>query len=212
MEVLRITSTPPEAKEQKGYIVIDKVAKDKKGAISNIEVPLIHISHNDMRTAWQAVRETLTDEDKEKTNQALTNKYDGRIAKRMRELFNDEKASSHLARKIYGAMAYREYAPANMDRSIFLSKVLGHVEESEASRNYANIKARTPAIATEPQARQALDKLENKINTLEDKVAGLNANLPKDVKDSFAIIKAMKDRKINISNRKIREYARVKSI
>eukprot|EP00808_Paulinella_micropora_P016186 g17381.t1 len=96
-----------------------------------------------------------------------------------------------------------------MDRSIFLSKVLGHVEESEASRNYANIKARAPEIATEPQARQALDKLENKINTLEDKVAGLNANLPKDVIDALAIIKAMKDRKINISNRKIRDFARV---
>eukprot|EP00808_Paulinella_micropora_P016185 g17380.t1 len=105
IEVLRITSTPPEAKEQKGYIVIDKVAKDKKGAISNIEIPLIHISYNDMRTAWEAVRETMTDEDKEKTNQALTNKYDGRISKRMKELFNDEKASSHLARKIYGALA-----------------------------------------------------------------------------------------------------------
>eukprot|EP00808_Paulinella_micropora_P009705 g55557.t1 len=130
----------------------------------------------------------------------------------MRELFNDEKASSHLARKIYGALAYREYAPANMDRSIFLSKVLGHVEESEASRNYANIKARTPAIATEPQARQALDKVENKINTLEDKVAGLNANLPKDVIDALAIIKAMKDQKINISNRKIRDFARVGSV
>eukprot|EP00808_Paulinella_micropora_P030342 g9877.t1 len=178
IEVLRITGTPPEAKEQKGYIVIDKVAKDKKSAINNIEVPLIHISYNDMRTAWEAVREALTDEDKKKTNQALTNKYDARISKRMRELFNDKKASSHLARKIYGAMAYREYAPANMDRSIFLSKVLGHVEESEASRNYANIKARTPAIATEPQARQALDKLENKINNLEDKLEGLNANLP----------------------------------
>eukprot|EP00808_Paulinella_micropora_P016182 g17376.t1 len=99
-----------------------------------------------------------------------------------------------------------------MDRSIFLSKVLGHVEESEASRNYANIKARAPEIATEPQARQALDKLENKINTLEDKVAGLNANLPKDVIDALAIIKAMKDRKINISNRKIRDFARVGSI
>eukprot|EP00808_Paulinella_micropora_P011669 g38943.t1 len=212
IEVLRITSTPPESKEQKNYIIIDKVAKDKKGAINNIEVPLIHISYNDMRTAWEAVRETLTDEDKTKTNQELTNKYDGRISRRMKELFNDKKATSHLARKIYGAMAYREYAPANMDRSIFLSKVLGHVEESEASRNYANIKARTPAIATEPQARQALDKLENKINTLEDKVAGLNANLPKNVIDALAIIKAMKDQKINISNRKIREYARVGSI
>eukprot|EP00808_Paulinella_micropora_P022277 g76314.t1 len=188
IEVLRITGTPPEAKEQKGYIVIDKVAKDKKGAINNIEVPLIHISYNDMRTAWEAVREALTDEDKKKTNQALTNKYDARISKRMRELFNDDKATSHLARKIYGALAYREYAPANMDRSIFLSKVLGHVEESEASRNYANIKARTPAIATEPQARQALDKLENKINNLEDKLEGLNANLPKDVIDALAII------------------------
>eukprot|EP00808_Paulinella_micropora_P001112 g77149.t1 len=68
----------------------------------------------------------------------------------------------------------REYG-----QKYLLSKVLGHTEDSEASRNYANIKARTPAIATEPQARQALDKLENKINTLEDKVAGLNANLPK---------------------------------
>eukprot|EP00808_Paulinella_micropora_P019118 g13708.t1 len=170
------------------------------------------MSYNDMRTAWEAVREALTDEDKKKTNQALTNKYDARISKRMRELFNDDKATSHLARKVYGALAYREYAPANMDRSVFLSKVLGHVEESEASRNYANIKARTPAIATETQARQALDKLENKINNLEDKLEGLNANLPQNVIDALAIIKAMKDRKLNISNRKIREYARVGSI
>eukprot|EP00808_Paulinella_micropora_P012811 g28009.t1 len=102
------------------------------------------MSYNDMRTAWEAVRETLTDEDKKKRNQELTNKYDARISRRMKELFNDKNATSHLARKIYGALAYREYAPANMDRSIFLSKVLGHVEESEASRNYANIEARTP--------------------------------------------------------------------
>eukprot|EP00808_Paulinella_micropora_P003349 g74518.t1 len=59
-------------------------------------------------------------------------------------------------------ISWREYAPANMDRSIFLSKVLGHVEEIEASRNYANIRARTPSIATEPRARQALDNLEKK--------------------------------------------------
>eukprot|EP00808_Paulinella_micropora_P004276 g20856.t1 len=97
IEVLRITSTSPEAKEQKGYIVIDKVAKDKKGAISNIEVPLIHMSYADMRTAWEAVRETLTDEDKKKTNQALTNKYDARISKRMRELFNDKKSNVSLS-------------------------------------------------------------------------------------------------------------------
>eukprot|EP00808_Paulinella_micropora_P016619 g22960.t1 len=210
IEVLRITDLPQEAK-QPHYIIIDKVAKDKKGHIKDIEVPLIHISYDDMKTAWQAVRDGLSESDKAKSNEDLTNKFNARVSKRMTDLF-ERPMTSHMSRKIYGAMAYREYAPANIDRSVYLSGVLGHVEDSEASRYYANVKVRPPEIATEPQARQAIDKLENKIDRLEDKIEGLNANLPPDVIDALAIIQAMKKQGLPTSNKKIREFARVGSV
>eukprot|EP00808_Paulinella_micropora_P022496 g53488.t1 len=196
IEVLRITDLPQEAK-QPHYIIIDKVAKDKKGHIKDIEVPLIHISYDDMKTAWQAVRDGLSESDKAKSNEDLTNKFNARVSKRMTDLF-ERPMTSHMSRKIYGAMAYREYAPANIDRT--------------KQADYANVKVRPPEIATEPQARQAIDKLENKIDRLENKIEGLNANLPPDVIDALAIIQAMKKQGLPTSNRKIREFARVGSV
>eukprot|EP00808_Paulinella_micropora_P002766 g69903.t1 len=92
-----------------------------------------------MKTAWQAVRDGLSESDKAKSNEDLTNKFNARVSKRMTDLF-ERPMTSHMSRKIYGAMAYREYAPANIDRSVYLSSVLGHVEDSEASRYYANVK------------------------------------------------------------------------
>eukprot|EP00808_Paulinella_micropora_P000368 g41217.t1 len=207
IEVLRITDLPQEAKTP-NYIIIDKVAKDKKGYIKDIEVPLIHITYEDMKSAWEAVRAGLNEKDKAKSNEDLTNKFNARISRRMTDLLK-KKATSHLARKIYGAMAYRQFAPGNIDRSVYLSQVLGHVEDSEASRYYANVKVRPPEIATEPQAKQAIDNLENKITRLESKIEGLNANMPPELIDALAIIQAMKKQGIQPTNSKIREYAKI---
>lgn len=204
IEVLRITSTPPEVKGRPGYILIDKMAKTQASKINNIEVPLIHISYADMRKAWETVRGGLTDEDKKKTNQALTNTYNARVARRMRAIFDDDSATSHRARKIYGALSYREYAPDNIDRSLYLNKVLGHTEASLDGRNYANVKVRTKA----PEAK-IKDTPKTKETAPEAKI---NITQSKDIIEAMSIIKAMRDKKINISNRKIREYARVGSV
>eukprot|EP00808_Paulinella_micropora_P027458 g5395.t1 len=207
IEVLRITDLPQEAKTP-NYIIIDKVAKDKKGYIKDIEVPLIHITYEDMKSAWEAVRAGLNEKDKARTNEDLTNKFNARISRRMTELFK-QPMTSHMSRKIWGAMSYRQFAPANIDRSVYLSKILGHTEDSESSRFYANVKVRPPEVATLPQAKQAIDNLENKINKLESKIEGLNANMPPELVDALAIIQAMKKQGIKPINSKIREYAKI---
>lgn len=174
VEVLKVTGIPPESKTV-DHIIIDKVGKDKKGLINNLEVPLIGIKYPELVKAWKKVRDYIESKgDSNKTNEELTNKYNPRVNRRIARLFPSiKKPTSHTMRKIYGAMAYRLYG-GTQTRNRYIGRVLGHVPDSSATQNYTVVKIRDPPISTPPQVRKTVDKINADVKKLETAIDKIN--------------------------------------
>ena len=189
IDVLKVTGEPPEGKK-KDHIIIDRVSKDKKEYIINIEVPLIGINYGELVKAWRMVRDYLEKEgDNKKTNREITNKYNARVNRRIVKLFPTIKAPrSHTMRKIYGAMAYRLYG-GKQTRERYVGRVLGHVPDSQATQNYTVVKIRNPAISTNTEIKKTVDKINSDVKQLEEKVDKITPSDLRPIEQKLKIIK-----------------------
>ena len=133
IEVLKVSNYAKSDKEN--YIKITDVAKQKKQKV--VEKPVLFISPDELLTLIGDIRNTIAD-DLDKTNEELTNKYNGMVNTAIKTLFSDVN-SSHDLRKIYGHQSYKlKPADDKSSLSAWLNKVLVH-DSLDTSLNYTNI-------------------------------------------------------------------------
>ena len=140
IEVLKVAEIAPG--ETPTTIKITRVAKQRGRLTKPVEKPLLFTTYDAfarlLKSTRQYVRRKITDN---KTNQELTNTFNHTVNERIRSLTGGQ-YSSHIARKIYGALSYKLFAnPAKVSLNAWLERVLGH-KTITTSLSYSNVHVR----------------------------------------------------------------------
>ena len=140
-EILSFAEFKP-AKE-KGHITQTGILKSK--VMTTITKPVIHFTVPVFMEMLRKLRQKLV-ADIRKIKRGKTTHYDlsqennSKINRRISKYF-EEHVASHSLRKIYSALAYRDFADKNnRSESAYLSDILGHAEGSlDVSTSYSTV-------------------------------------------------------------------------
>ena len=138
VDILKVTPIPlqaPDGKNGETQITITNASKSpkyEKNTRFPYDIPLLFIPYSEMVIDWTLVRSKLGD-DVQLSNIEMTNKYNSMLNSRLRRVIGNKfvpgtRIGSHMLRKIYGAEAIRLYKPDNIENTVYINKVLGHVK------------------------------------------------------------------------------------
>ena len=140
IEVLRVAEVAPA--ESKTAVTVTRVAKQRGRTFKPLEKPLLFTTYDAFVRTLEKTREYVRGKTNgrngKRTNQEITNTFNHTVNERIRSLTGGT-YSSHIARKIYGALSYKLFAdPAKVSLNAWLEKVLGH-KNITTSLSYSNV-------------------------------------------------------------------------
>lgn len=125
------------------YIKQTGILKSKER--ETITKPIVHYSVDDFMNMFKSLRQKLVADLRairqgKITHYELSQKYNSKINRRISKYFGESMAS-HSLRKIYGSLAYRDYADRDKtSESAYLSDILGHAKDSlDVSKSYSTV-------------------------------------------------------------------------
>jgi hypothetical protein len=139
IEVLKLAEVRPGHDEM--HITVHNLAKTRDKT-QEVEKPLLFTTFTKFTRQLELTRRYVERKTKDKndhSNTAITNCFNHGVNQRVRKALGGKQYTSHMARKIYGALSYKMFANASkVSLNAWLEHVLGHKTLS-TSLSYSNV-------------------------------------------------------------------------
>ena len=200
-EILSYSEFKPARK--KSHVTQTGILKSKER--STITKPVIHFTVPEFMEMLKKLRLKLVAEIRKikqgkMTDYELSQDSNSKINRRISKYFG-ERVASHSLRKIYAALAYRDFADKNkVSESSYLSDILGHAEGSlDVSKSYST-------VAVEKKERLEVKEPEEKV---EDMVVPRNLKGVRDGKGGERLgetVRVMELKGLPVTNKSLRSF------
>ena len=142
IEVLQVAHIAPSKTRPETYIVLSNLAKKNNNSNVEVEKPLLFTTYPEFKQQLQETRAYVQGKlSRSSTNKQITNLFNHAVNVRIRKVLGAH-YSSHIARKIYGALSYKVFGDPNKQSfNAWLEKVLGH-SSITTSLSYSNVHIR----------------------------------------------------------------------